>query len=505
MNREFIDALDDIEREKGISKNILLEAIEAALISAYRRNFGSTQNVRVVIDRETGDIRVLAGKVVVQEVTDPRVEISLEEAREVDPVYELGDTVEFEVTPMEFGRIAAQTAKQVVVQRIREAERGIIYEEYSSREGDIVTGLIHRQEGRNILVDLGKVEAVLPPTEQVVNERFRQGERIKAYIVEVKRTTKGPQIVLSRTHPGLVKRLFELEVPEIHDGIVEIKSIAREAGSRTKMAVWSNDERIDAVGACVGPKGMRVQAVVNELRGEKIDVVNWDHDSARFVAEALSPAKVVTVYIDEKSRVARAVVPDYQLSLAIGKEGQNARLGAKLTGWKIDIKSETQMAKLIEEGAFEVARPDAVAPQAAENVEPARDTGIEGPDAGNAPPLESVGPEAPEQAGLSEGPSEAPAVEPDPLRNEPAAPAGKPVPQGVAEETAAPTEETSAPNDGTVKETALETPGQVPEASPQWVPQPVVPVWTRRQDEWGDEDEEERKKKKRRAAGRHRP
>ncbi|MHB8757448.1 MAG: transcription termination factor NusA, partial [Bacillota bacterium] len=343
---------------------------------------------------------------------------------------------------------------------------GIIYEEYSSREGDIVTGLIHRQEGRNILVDLGKVEAVLPPTEQVINERFRQGERVKAYIVEVKRTTKGPQIVLSRTHPGLVKRLFELEVPEIHDGVVEIKSIAREAGSRTKMAVWSNDERIDAVGACVGPKGMRVQAVVNELRGEKIDVVNWDPDAARFVAEALSPAKVVTVYIDERNRVARAVVPDYQLSLAIGKEGQNARLGAKLTGWKIDIKSETQMAKLIEEGAFEVpgdedeVPPEGAAPLAGEETAvpaPAEVTG------------EVAAPEGtPDEAGeaLPVEPSAAgPALEPGPV-------------PASGEAGAAP------------------LPGQ----------EPIPPVWTGREDEWGGEPGEEGKKKKKRHTGaRHRP
>ncbi len=483
MNREFIDALDDIEREKGISKNILLDAIEAALISAYRRNFGSNQNVRVVIDRDNGDIRVLAGRVVSEEVSDPRVEIPLEEAREIDPGYELGDNVEFEVTPMDFGRIAAQTAKQVVVQRIREAERGIIYEEYSSREGDIVTGLIHRQEGRNILVDLGKVEAVLPPTEQVINERFRQGERVKAYIVEVKRTTKGPQIVLSRTHPGLVKRLFELEVPEIHDGVVEIKSIAREAGSRTKMAVWSNDERIDAVGACVGPKGMRVQAVVNELRGEKIDVVNWDPDAARFVAEALSPAKVVTVYIDERNRVARAVVPDYQLSLAIGKEGQNARLGAKLTGWKIDIKSETQMAKLIEEGAFEVPGAEAeVPPEAAETLEgaetvapaPAEEVTGERTQPEVAGPAET----APEETAPEAVPEAAPSETDETLPVEPLA--AEPAPGPV-----------TPPAEGG----GAAIPGQAP----------VPPVWTGHEDEWGGEDEDGKKKKKRRTGARHRP
>ncbi|HEY3316421.1 MAG TPA: transcription termination factor NusA [Bacillota bacterium] len=493
MNREFIDALDDIEREKGISKSLLIEAIEAALISAYRRNFGSTQNVRVVIDHEDGDIRVLAGKVVVEEVADPTVEISLDEARSVDPRYEAGDTMEFEVTPMEFGRIAAQTAKQVVVQRIREAERGIIYEEYSSREGDIVTGLIHRQEGRNILVDLGKIEAVLPPTEQVPAERFRQGERVKAYIVEVKRTTKGPQIVLSRTHPGLVKRLFELEVPEIHDGVVEIKSIAREAGSRTKVAVWSNDERVDAVGACVGPKGMRVQAVVNELRGEKIDVVNWDPEASRFVAEALSPARVVTVYIDEKSRVARAVVPDYQLSLAIGKEGQNARLGAKLTGWKIDIKSETQMQKLIEEGAFEVAGPEE-APEAEPEAVPveAGEAG-EAPEAGALPDGEALPAEAaegvPPEGEQLPGEAQGDAAEPLPDQGAEALPAGEPG------------DEPAPASD------PVAVPGAVPEQAPTATGAPPAPVsWTGREDEWGGGDADgDKKKKKRRGGGKHRP
>jgi len=342
MHAEFIEALQDLEREKGISLDILLEAIEAALISAYKKNFGSLQNVRVQIDRDTGEIKVFARKTVIDEVSDPRAEVSLADARDKDSRYELGDILEVEVTPRNFGRIAAQTAKQVVVQRIREAERGLIYEEFSNREGDIVTGIVQRQELRNVYIDLGKVEAVLAPSEQIPGEEYRHGDRVKTYIVEVKKTTKGPQIMVSRTHPGLLKRLLELEVPEIHDGVVELKAIAREAGARSKISVYSRDENVDPVGACVGPKGMRVQTIVNELRGEKIDIVKWNPDPSKFVANSLSPAKVVSVDILERDKIAKVVVPDYQLSLAIGKEGQNARLAAKLTGWKIDIKSESQ-------------------------------------------------------------------------------------------------------------------------------------------------------------------
>ncbi|MHB9145914.1 MAG: transcription termination factor NusA [Symbiobacteriia bacterium] len=346
MNTEFIAALEQIEVEKGIAKEVLLEAIEAALISAYRRNFGSLQNVRVEINRETGEIHVYAQKEVAEQIEDPRLQVTVEEARQQNPALSLGDVLENEVTPREFGRIAAQTAKQVVVQRIREAERGIIYDTFSSREGDIVTGQIHRIEYRNVLIDLGRVEGVLTPQEQINGEVYRPGDRLKCYILEVRKTTKGPQVMLSRTHPGLLKRLFELEVPEIHDGVVEIKAISREAGARSKLAVWSRDTNVDPVGACVGPRGMRVQSIVAELKGEKIDIVKWDPDPTVFVANALSPAKVVSVATEEgESKVARVVVPDYQLSLAIGKEGQNARLAAKLTGWKIDIKSQTQAAQ----------------------------------------------------------------------------------------------------------------------------------------------------------------
>lgn len=346
MNTEFLEALKDLEREKGISANVLLEAIEAALLSAYKRNFGSLQNAKVLIDRATGDCKVYAQRVVVEEVHDSRLEISLSEARAIDPLYNLNDVVETEVTPRNFGRIAAQTAKQVVVQRIREAERNIIYEQFANREGDIISGVVQRIEQKNAFIELGKTEAILTPAEQIPGETYAPGDRIKSYIVEVKKTTKGPQIFVSRTHPGLLKRLLELEVPELQDGVVELKSVAREAGYRSKIAVFSRDENVDPVGACVGPKGMRVQTIVNELHGEKLDIIKWDSEPSKFVASSLSPAKVVAVEIWEDEKVARVIVPDYQLSLAIGKEGQNARLAAKLTGWKIDIKSESQMAEL---------------------------------------------------------------------------------------------------------------------------------------------------------------
>ena len=352
----FLEALKELAREKGVEEEVLFDAIEAALISAYKRNFGSAQNVRVVLDRTPGAYHVYAIKTVVETVEDDVQEISLAQARTIRPDYEIGDVLEIEVTPANFGRIAAQTAKQVVVQRVREAERGIIYEEFMSREGDIITGLVSRVENRNVFIDLGKTEAVLTPTEQIAGETYEHGDRIKAYIVEVKKTSKGPQIVVSRTHPGLLKRLFELEVPEIQEGIVEIKSVAREPGMRSKIAVYSKDDDVDPVGSCVGHKGMRVQAVVDELGSEKIDIVKWNEDSAKFIANALSPAKVVSVAVNEDEKVSRVVVPDYQLSLAIGKAGQNARLAAKLTGWKIDIKSESQSAdEVLDEGMSEVA------------------------------------------------------------------------------------------------------------------------------------------------------
>ena len=345
MNAEFMQAFEELGKEKGIAPEILFDAIEAALISAYKRNFGSAQNVRVSLDRITGEIHVFARKIVVTELTEQHLEVSLAEAKEIDPRYEENDIIEIEVTPKDFGRIAAQTAKQVVVQRIREAERGIIYDEFSNRESDILTGIVQRIEQKNVFIDLGKAEAILAPTEQIPFEQYKHGDRVKSYIIEVKKTTKGPQILGSRTHPGLLKRLFELEVPEIQDGIVEIKSVAREPGMRSKIAVYSRDEDIDPVGACVGHKGMRVQTIVDELKGEKIDIVKWSPDPVKYIANSLSPAKVVSVEVNEIEKISKVIVPDFQLSLAIGKEGQNARLAAKLTGWKIDIKSESQASQ----------------------------------------------------------------------------------------------------------------------------------------------------------------
>ena len=346
MSTELFDALTLLEKEKGISRDVIIEAIEAALISAYRRNFNQAQNVRIDIDLEVGTMRVLARKEVVEEVNDSRLEISLEEARKINPVYEIDDIVEIEVTPKDFGRIAAQTAKQVVTQRVREAERGIIYSEFVDREDDIMTGIVERKDSRFIYVSLGKIEALLSQNEQMPNETYEPHDRVKVYITKVEKTTKGPQIFVSRTHPGLLKRLFEIEVPEIYDGTVEIKSVAREAGDRSKISVHTDNPEVDPVGACVGPKGARVQAIVDELKGEKIDFLEWSADPEVFVANALSPSKVLEVIVDEEEKATTVIVPDHQLSLAIGKRGQNARLAAKLTGWKIDIKSETDAREL---------------------------------------------------------------------------------------------------------------------------------------------------------------
>ena len=350
MNREFIDALEQLEEEKHIEKGVLLEAIESALLAAYRRNYSTTgninvDNVRVDIDSETGDISVLSRLEVVEEVMDENREISLDDAREIDARYEIGDAIEFAVTPEDFGRIAAQTAKQVVVQRIREAERSKVYDDFKNRLYEIVTGVVHRKSGATLFVDLGHTEAILPPREQVPGERFEVNDRLKAYIMDVKHSLKGPQIYLSRSHPGLVKKLFELEVPELTDGTVEIKAIAREAGSRTKMTVYTEFENVDPVGSCVGNRGARVQSVVNELDGEKIDVIPWSDEPEELIANVLSTAKVEDVFIvsdSDEEKAALVVVPDYQLSLAIGKEGQNVRLAAKVSGWKIDIKSHSQ-------------------------------------------------------------------------------------------------------------------------------------------------------------------
>ena len=349
--KEFLQTLKELAYEKGIDEERLFETIEVALISAYRRNFNlaqNVQNVRIVLSRETGAFHVFAIKKVVEEVENDITEISLAQARAISPDYAVDDVVEIEMTPANFGRIAAQTAKQVVMQRLREAERDIVYKEYENRESNIVTGIVQRVEGRNVFVDIGRAEALLMATEQMPTEEYNYGDTLRAYIIEVKKdTSRGPQIILSRTHPGLLKKLFELQVPEIQEGVVEIKSIAREAGSRSKVAVYSSEERVDPIGACVGPHYMRVQAVVDELAGEKLDIVKWSDDPATYIANSLNPAKVISVAVNEAEKVSRVIVPDYQLSLAIGKEGQNARLAAKLTGWKIDIKSESQAQELM--------------------------------------------------------------------------------------------------------------------------------------------------------------
>jgi len=342
MSNELIQALHEIEKERGIPKVALIEAIKAALNTAYKKNFGTTQNVSVEFNDLSGEVRVFSQKKVVEEVQDSRLEIEMSEAQELYPECKIEDMVYVEATPTDFGRIAAQTAKQVVIQKLREAERSMIYEEFLEREGEIVTGTIQRIEARTVYITLGRTEGIMLPSDQISGERYEIGQRIKAYIYEVKNTSKGPNIFVSRTNSYFLRRLFELEVPEIYDGVVEIKSIAREAGSRSKISVHSLDERVDSVGACVGPRGLRVQNIVSELDGEKIDIIKYDKDPEKYIANALSPAKVLAVYVNEEAKMATVVVPDYQLSLAIGKEGQNARLAAKLTGWKVDIKNESQ-------------------------------------------------------------------------------------------------------------------------------------------------------------------
>ena len=345
MNKELMEALDILEKEKEISKETLFEAIENSLITACKQHFGKADNVKVEIDRETGDFLCYAEKEVVEtedDVEDSVLQISLEKAQEIFKDAQVGQTIHVEIKSKEFGRIATQNAKNVILQKIREEERSVVYNQYFEKEKDIMTGVVQRYLGRNISINLGKADAILNESEQVKGENFSPTERIKVYILEVKKTPKGPRILVSRTHPELVKRLFEAEVTEIRDGTVEIKSIAREAGSRTKIAVWSNNPNVDAVGACVGVNGSRVNAIVDELRGEKIDIISWDENPGNLIQNALSPAKIVAVFADPEERTAKVVVPDYQLSLAIGKEGQNARLAARLTGYKIDIKSETQ-------------------------------------------------------------------------------------------------------------------------------------------------------------------
>jgi N utilization substance protein A len=355
MNKELKEALDTLEKEKDISKETLLEAIENSLLTACKTHFGKIDNIKAVVDRETFEFQVYAEKEVVEEPEDPALQISMEEAREIDPRCVLGDTVRVSIRSKEFGRIATQNAKNVILQKIREEERKVLYNHYYAKEKEVVTGIVQRYIGKNVSINLGKADAILNENEQIKGETFQPTERVKVYILEVRDTTKGPRILVSRTHPELVKRLFEAEVTEVKEGIVEIKSISREAGSRTKMAVWSNDPNVDPIGACVGVNGARVNAIVNELRGEKIDIIPWSDNSAILIENALSPAKVICVIADDDDRTAQVIVPDYQLSLAIGKEGQNARLAARLTGFKIDIKSETQAREsgLLEEIGYD--------------------------------------------------------------------------------------------------------------------------------------------------------
>ena len=344
MNKEFFDALEALSIEKGINKNYLLDAIENALVIAYKRNFNSSENVKIVIDEESSSIKVYSIKEVVTEVEDPYLEIEKSEAKKYNKKAKVGDYVEIEIIPKDFGRISAQTAKQVIAQKIREAEREIVFSEYSDRQGEIVSGIVQKVDKNLVIVDLGRIEGIMTPSEQMPDETYEVNDRIKAYVVEVQKSSKGiPQMLISRTHPGFVKRLLELEIPEIYEGLIEIKNIVREAGSRTKIAVYSKDPNIDPVGSCVGPRGTRIQSILNELKDEKIDVVEWSEDPVQYIASALSPATVLAVDIDEENKSSKVVVPDNQLSLAIGKDGQNARLSAKLTGWKIDIKSETQI------------------------------------------------------------------------------------------------------------------------------------------------------------------
>ena len=350
MNKELLEAMEVLEKEKNIAKDTLIEAIENSLLTACKNHFGKADNVKVTVNPNTCDFAVYAEKTVVEQVEDDIMEISLADAKMLSPKYDLGDTVQIPLDSKKFGRIATQNAKNVILQKIREEERKVLYNEYYTKEKDVMTGIVQRYLGRNVSINLGRVDAILNESEQVKGETFRPTERIKVYVLEVKDTPKGPRVSVSRTHPDLVKRLFESEVAEVRDGTVEIKAIAREAGSRTKIAVKSNDANVDPVGACVGLNGARVNAIVRELRGEKIDIINWDDNPAYLIENALSPAKVICVVADEEEREAQVIVPDYQLSLAIGKEGQNARLAARLTGFKIDIKSETQAREM---GLFE--------------------------------------------------------------------------------------------------------------------------------------------------------
>ena len=364
-NPELINALRDLERDRGLSFGVLIDALEAALVSAYKRNFAREAeahgNPVVIVDRNDGSYRVFARRTVVEEVTDPTIEISPAEAGDK---YKIGDNFDIEVTPKEFGRIAAQTAKQVIVQRIREAERDLVFDEYNDKLDHMISGTVLRYEQRNMFIDLGKAEAILPLSEQVPHESFRIGSRVRVYVVEARKTNKGPQIVVSRTHPNVVRRLFETEIPEVAQGLVEIKDIAREPGSRSKVSVWTDEEDIDAVGASLGPRSSRINNISDELHGEKIDVIQWSPDTATYIANSLQPAKVIQVHLSERQHLAEAVVPDHQLSLAIGKEGQNVRLAARLTGWRIDIHNEEQWTKVVSQRVEEEKELEEVAAMA---------------------------------------------------------------------------------------------------------------------------------------------
>ena len=348
--KELIEAIDDLEKENGVDKEEMLQTIETALITAYKRNFDSTaDNVKVVMDRGTGEIHVYAEKEVVDELTDEKVQISLKEAKEIDKKYEVGDIVQIEIIPRDFGRIAAGTAKQVIIQKIREASRNFLYNEFNERKGEIVSGIVQKADGNIVVIDLGRLEGIMPQKEQMPTEKYHVNDKIRAYVLDVEKGLKGsPQVMVSRTANDFVRKLFELEIPEIYEGVIEIKSIARDPGYRSKVAVYSPDENIDPVGSCVGQKGIRIQNIINELSGEKIDVIEWNSDPSIYISEALLPAKVLAVDIKENEKFAQVIVPDDQLSLAIGKSGQNARLAAKLTNWKIDIKSETQFREMLE-------------------------------------------------------------------------------------------------------------------------------------------------------------
>ncbi len=348
--KELVVAMKELEEEKGIKKDYLLESLEVALVTAYKKNFDSADNVKVVIDRETGEMHVYSTKTVVETAQNELLEISLEKAKKISKKYEIGDSVDIEIIPKNFGRIAAQTAKQVVVQKIREAERDIVYTEFNDKKGEIVTGIVQKSDGNTVVLDLGKLEGIMPQKEQIPTEKYKVNDKVKAYVVSVEKGVKGnPQVIVSRSHNDFVRRLFEFEIPEIYEGLIEIRNISRDPGSRSKVAVYSTNENIDPVGSCVGQKGVRIQNIINELHGEKIDVIEWDEDPAVFIASSLLPAQVLAVDVKEEEKFAQVIVPDDQLSLAIGKSGQNARLAARLTNWKVDIKSESQFRKMLEE------------------------------------------------------------------------------------------------------------------------------------------------------------